>query len=343
MSHPEHPQHTPEFSRADYVGHLVRLDIPGTLAYLESVGETGMAEALRQKLHAPAPFATGDAFLDAVLNAYQSYFKDCFAPTTQPLEAAEQAARAALTERLGALLDQPGAELDDLEKTIKTKVEAGGRHFLGGTTQGYYGPYLWETTTRTDYDVEIPSGTETVTVFWMDGFLMRSWLDWLSAGEVGAGGWAKPEGLYCVRKAYAGTLDTPSFQISFLKHEAQHHADFRLGELEPWLLEYRAKLVELIYTPDSSFLASLLASADASSKANSHAYAAAKIVADLSAYLEAQGVSDGRAKLEAAAQDARVWGELEEGVRRGSREILAKNNFVKRNRIKSALSKFNLN
>ena len=147
----------------------MRLDIPGTLAYLESVGETGMAEALRKKLHAPAPFATGDAFLDAVLNAYQSYFKDCFAPTDQPLEAAEQAARQALTARLGTLLDQPGAELDALEKAIRTRVEADGRHFLGGTTQGYCGPYLWETTTRTDYDVEIPSGTETVTVFWMDG------------------------------------------------------------------------------------------------------------------------------------------------------------------------------
>lgn len=307
MSHTEQPQHTPDFNRGDYVGRLVRLDLPGTLAYLESVGETGMAEALRRKLSDPAPYATGDAFLDSVLNAYQSYFKDCFAPSDETLEAAEQNARAALTARLGALLDRPDADLDALEEAIKARIEADGRHFLGGTTQGYYGPYLWETTTRTDYDVEIPSGTETVTVFWMDGFLMRSWLDWLSEGAVGAGGWAKPEGLYCVRKAYAGTLDTPGFQISFLKHEAQHHADFRLGELEPWLLEYRAKLVELIYYPDSSFLASLLASGDASSKANSHAYAAAKIVADLAEVLEAQGVSDGRAKLEAAAQDAHVW------------------------------------
>jgi len=322
MSHPEQPQHTPEFNRGDYVGRLVRLDLPGTLAYLESVGETGMAAALRRKLSDPAPYATGDAFLDSVLNAYQSYFKDCFAPAGETLEAAEQAARQALTARLGALLDQPGADLDALEETLRAKVAAGGRHFLGGTTQGYYGPYLWAATTRTDYNVEIPSGTETVTVFWMDGFLMRSWLDWLSAGEVGAGGWAKPEGLYCVRQAYADKLDTPAFQISFLKHEAQHHADFRLGELEPWLLEYRAKLVELIYTPDASFLASLLASGDASSKANSHAYAAAQIVADLAAYLEAQGVSDGRAKLEAAVQDARVWRDVEEGVRRGGREML---------------------
>ena len=324
MSPSKQPQHTSTYHRADYVGLLVRLDIPGTLAYLESVGETGMAEALRRKLSDPKPFATGDAQLDAILNAYQAYFQVCFTPSDQSLEAAEQSARQTLIAQLGAIFNRPGADLDALEEIAKAKFEAAGWHFLGGTTQGYYGPYIWRTTTRTDYDVEIPSGTETVTVFWMDGFLMRSWLDWLSEGEVGAGGWAKDEGLYCVRKVYADKLDTPSFQISFLKHEAQHHADFRLGELEPWLLEYRAKLVELIYTPDSSFLASLLASADLSSKANSHAYAAATIVADLSAWLEAQGASDGRARLEVAARDEEVWGEMEEGVRGGGRELLEK-------------------
>ncbi len=141
----------------------------------------------------------------------------------------EQTARETLTAQLGKILDQPGAHLDALEETAKATFEAAGWHFLGGTTGSHYGPYIWQETTRTDYAVEIPSGTETVTVFWMDGFLMRSWLDWLSDGEVGAGGWAKEEGLYCVRKVYAGKLDQPSFQISFLKHEAQHHADFRKG------------------------------------------------------------------------------------------------------------------
>ena len=328
MPQTEQIQHTPAYHRADYIGLLVRLDIPGTLAYLDRVGETGMADALRQKLSDPKPLATGDTQLDAILNAYQAYFQACFTPSDQSLEAAEQSARQTLTAQLGAMLNRPGADLDALEETAKAKFEVAGWHFLGGTTQGYYGPYIWRTTTRTDYAVEIPSGTETVTVFWMDGFLMRSWLDWLSEGEVGAGGWAKDEGLYCVRKVYADKLDTPAFQISFLKHEAQHHADFRLGELEPWLLEYRAKLVELIYYPDSSFLASLLASADLSSKGNSHAYAAGKIVADLSAWLESQGVSNARAVLATATGDEEVWGDLVEGVRKGARELMEKQKNV---------------
>ncbi|MBG0788200.1 MAG: hypothetical protein H0S79_24190 [Anaerolineaceae bacterium] len=312
----------PPYNRADYVGLLVRLDIPGTLDYLDACGETGMAEALRRKLSSPEPFATGEATLDAILNAYQTYFQTCFTPADQTLEALEQSARATLTVQLGEILNQPGADLDPLEETAKAAFEAAGWHYLGGTTRSHYGPYIWQETTRTDYAVEIPSGTETVTVFWMDGFLMRSWLDWLSDGEVGAGGWAKDEGLYCVRKVYAGQLDQPSFQISFLKHEAQHHADFKRGELESWLLEYRAKLVELIYYPDSSFLKSLLASGDLASKGNSHAYAAGKIAADLSAWLEAQGAADGMRALEAATADEEKWEELQGVIRKGSRELL---------------------
>ena len=322
MSQSQPTDPTPTYNRADYVGLLVRLDIPGTLDYLNQCGETAMAGTLRRKLSDPEPFATGDSLLDAILNAYQRYFQTCFTPTDSSLEAQERAACQTLTAHLGEILALTGADLDAVEEAAKSAFEAAGWHFLGGTTQGYRGPYIWRTTTRTDYDVEIPSGIETVTVFWMDGFLMQSWLDWLSDGEVGAGGWAKDEGLYCVRKVYADKLDQPSFQFSFLKHEAQHHADFRLGELESWLLEYRAKLVELIYMPDSSFLQSLLASADLTSKGNSHAYAAGKILADLSAWLEAQGATDGMRVLEAAAADAGNWADMEGVIRKGSRELL---------------------
>lgn len=322
MSQAKPSDPTSTYSRADYVGLLVRLDIPGTLDYLDQCGEAGRAAALRRKLSDPEPFAAGDPLLDAILNAYQRYFQTCFTPADSTLEAREETARQTLTAQLGDILGQPEMDLGALEQIIGGRFHEAGWHYLGGTTQGYYGPYIWKTTTRTDYDVEIPSGIETVTVFWMDDFLMRSWLDWLSDGEVGAGGWAKDEGLYCVRKAYADKLDQPGFQISFLKHEAQHHADFRLGELEPWLLEYRAKLVELIYYPDSSFLKSLLNSADLANKANSHAYAAGKIITDLSAWLEAQGAADGLRALEAAAADAGNWADVEGVIRKGSRELL---------------------
>jgi hypothetical protein len=330
MSHPDTPT-TLTFSRSTFVGYLVRVDIPGALRYLESCGEAGKAATLRRKLQSPPAYDAGDPFLDRILNAYQDYFRRCFsaeldAPADSdgdlpPLKAAEREARRALAGALRDILDKPNAGLDELEAVIAERLAAAGLHFLGGLTGGYYGPYVWRETDRTDYTVELPLGTETLTVFWMGGFLMRSWLDWLSDGEAGAGGWAKDEGIYCVRAAYADEVDTPKFTISFLKHEAQHHADFRLGGLSSRDLEYRAKLVELLYYPDASFLGSLLTSADLRDKDNAHAYAAAAIVNGLASALEAEGVADGQALLQAVAKDEAAWADHRDLTRRAARAL----------------------
>ncbi len=144
----------------------------------------------------------------------------------------------------------PEADLDALEDAIKERLSASGWHTLGGTTGPFLGPYIWQETDKTDYAVELPDRTEDLTVFWMDGFIMRSWLDWLSDGETGTGGWAKEEGIYCVRDAYADkSRYAEYFNVSFLKHEAQHHADLRRGITKSSELEYRAKLVELMLLP----------------------------------------------------------------------------------------------
>lgn len=320
------------FSRSDFVGYLVRVDIPGTLRYLDSCGEASKAAALRRKLQSPPAHDTGNAFLDRVLDAYQDYFRHCFSaeldasagqPTGDPapLKAAEREARTALESALQEILELPGADLDELEDAIGERLTAAGLHFLGGTTGSYLGPYIWRETDRTDYTVELPLGPETLTVFWLDGFLMCSWLDWLSDGEVGAGGWAKDEGIYCVRKSYADQIDTPQFTVSFLKHEAQHHADFRWGELSSSDLEYRAKLVELIYLEEADFLRSLLLSADLSDRDNSHAYAAAAIVDGLAAALEAQGAEDGLARLQSVAGDEAEWAEQRDVIQRAARSL----------------------
>ena len=313
-----------EYNRAEYIGRLVRADIPGALAYLEACGETERANALRKKLTDPAPYETLYAFLNPILDAYQEYFRACFSAGLTgdvDLKAAEREAHAALEGQLQELLGMPEAELDELEEAIKAQAEVSGLHFLGGDTQGYHGPYIWQEMTQTDYEVELPLGTETLTLFWMDGFIMRSWLDWLTDGDAGAGGWAKPEGIYCVRKAYANFIDKPRFQISFLKHEAQHHADMRQWDLSSSDLEYRAKLVEMMHYEDASKLRSLLIEGDLSNPGNSHAYASGKITAGLAEWMEAQGVAGGMALLEKLVADEGAWEEYREKVQRGAREL----------------------
>ena len=316
-----------EYNRAEYIGRLVRADIPGALDYLDACGEFERANALHQKLTNPSPYQTEYPFLNPFLDAYQDYFRACFGAGlagAADLKAVEREACIGLEKRLKELLEMPEADLDQLEAAFREKTQAAGLECLAGQTQGYHGPYIWQEMTQTDYEVELPLGIEKLTVFWMDGFIMRSWLDWLTDGDAGAGGWAKPEGIYCVRKPYEKLFDTPYFAISFLKHEAQHHADMRQWDLSSGDLEYRAKLVELMHYPDTSFLKSLLIEGDLSNPDNSHAYAAGKITAGLAAWMEAQGVAGGMALLEKLVEDEGAWKKEREKVQRGARVLFDK-------------------
>jgi hypothetical protein len=89
----------------------------------------------------------------------------------------------------------------------------------------------------------------------MSDFILQSWLHFATFGGKFAGGWARTDGLYYVNdrpKKKRIELDSSEFQISYLKHEAQHLSDYSLfPNLQAKDLEYRAKLVELIYEPKS--------------------------------------------------------------------------------------------
>ncbi len=312
------------FDKSRYKGYLVCADIRGALDYLDACGETARAQALRQRLVSPPGSQSGIILADRIIDAYHRYFQNCFAPvdaTTAP-KTREPAARNELEKELRMILHQPDRSLDDLEQALTGIFNDLGLSYLGGRTCGYYGPYIWRETAETTYEVEIPSGKEHVVVHWMDGFISRSWLDWLSGGEYGAGGWAGSGGLYCVKSAYKGELETPTFTISFLKHEAQHQADYRYGEMSARDLEYRAKLVELIFYQDPSFLHALLASGDPSDKDNSHAYAAAMITDRLSRYLGARFQCDGMNMLNQAARTMALWNNFKENIQKGAAYLL---------------------
>ncbi len=172
---------------------------------------------------------------------------------------------------------------ETIEEEVLKIVKAEGYEYLGGQTQGYYGPYIWKSSTRETYEVELPTGIELYTVVMMDGFISRSWLDFLTFGESGAGGWAEDDGtLCCVRSAYQKGSEEV-FNISFLKHEAQHAYDKKTyRNLLSVDLEYRAKLVELIYWPIDRKIKAILREADNSNPDNSHAMAAYRIISKMS-------------------------------------------------------------
>ena len=216
-------------------------------------------------------FEVPDALND-ILRQYQIYYRDVFYCGLPEAEAADK-----LRTRLKALLDLPDAGEELLTERLRSAFEAEGYHALFGKTQGYYGPYIWRDTVPTVYRVELPGGTAEYTVNILKGFVFRSWMDYLTFGRFGTGGWASPDGtINCIAQAY--DFESERFLVSLLKHEAQHAVDMkRFPAITPAELEYRAKLVELHYSGDLGLLQKFVSEADESRADDSHAAASARI------------------------------------------------------------------
>ena len=216
-------------------------------------------------------FEVPDALND-ILRQYQVYYRDVFYCGLPEAEAADK-----LRTLLKALLHLPDAGEELLTERLRSAFEAEGYHALFGKTQGYYGPYIWRDTVPTVYRVELPGGTAEYTVNILKGFVFRSWMDYLTFGRFGTGGWASPDGtINCIAQAY--DFESERFLVSLLKHEAQHAVDMkRFPAITPTELEYRAKLVELHYSGDLGLLQKFVSEADESRADDSHAAASARI------------------------------------------------------------------
>ncbi len=266
-----------------FYGCLIRGSLYDAMDYLRRFPEqtqrlsryqTVFEQDLRPVLH-PNPA------LAALLDVYQQYYRDVFYRNV-PAEEAE----AAMCARFAALLpvEDGNQPLDMLEDTyVAAAFTARGLHFLGGRTSGYYGPYIWRTSEDRIYDVEQPNGVQPYAVRLLDGFICRSWLDYLSFGEIGTGGWIGDDGaIHCVKSSY--DLQSEAFTVSLLKHEAQHAMDLASYKgISSAELEYRAKLVELIYSQKRRLLPQLILAADCAQPGNGHALAAERIAADFAA------------------------------------------------------------
>jgi len=234
-------------------------DVVAAYEYIQSVPEKSTkqkkleAKYFRRFFSAKPPyrFKSDDPWIRRVLVAYYQYFTAVL--TRKSVLEAENQLRESLVELIpeSTLKDN----MDILEAYLEQKFKEKGYHFLGGVTPPYRGPYIWKTTTEKEFTVLLPHQVQKVTVYFMTDFLLQSWIHFATFGEKFAGGWAKEDGLYFVAerpKNKRVEINSSEFQVSYLKHEAQHQIDFaRFPDLSPKDLEYRAKLVELIYEPVS--------------------------------------------------------------------------------------------
>ena len=253
---------------------FVNGDIKGAIAYMRNHEEFKDILPAHVAIFEDQKYRTYEIpdNLNDILRLYQIYFRNTFYCGSPEAEAADK-----LRTGLKALLNTPDAGDGLLTEQLQSMFGSEGYHALFGNTQGYYGPYIWRDTVPTVYRVELPDGTAEYTVNILSGFVFRSWMDYLTFGRYGTGGWASPDGtINCIEQAY--DFASERFLVSLLKHEAQHTMDMkRFPEITPAELEYRAKLVELHYASDLGLLWKFLSEAEESRAGDSHAVAAARI------------------------------------------------------------------
>ena len=278
-----------EFSKAQYRGHLIRGDLLGAIRYIKQFPEQAeLAERYRKRFEGEEYAASGeDAVLEAILSAYRKYYRETFY-----LGMDREKAEDRLSGRLARVLGAEKGTVEQLEEKVAETVRGRGLYFLGGRTSGWYGPYIWKAMETKTYQVELPEGVQAYSIRLLDGFLSRSWLDYISFGEIGTGGWSNGDGLiHCVREAY--DVASESFRVSLLKHEAQHALDLaRYPGMTSEDLEYRAKLVELIYSEERNMMTRFDGEADAAKKSDGHALASSRIVEGFAACLGPGGALD---------------------------------------------------
>lgn len=171
--------------------------------------------------------------------------------------------------------------MDALEHIIEEGFRERGYYFLGGVTPPFRGPYIWKNMESLQFDVELPGTIQPATVHMMYDFIMESWIGFATCAQKHVGGCSKEDGIYCNAICYPNR-EGEDFQVSYLKHEAQHFYDQNhFPELQSTDIEYRAKLVELIYRRDHTILRKFFLEAGKNPDF-SHTYAAYLILQQLS-------------------------------------------------------------
>ena len=260
-------------------------DINSAMEYLNCIQpKTKEIELLQQKYNerffsqnSYENILTEDRWIRDVVSAYHGYFRTVLT-NAEVMGEAELNLNKSLKMHLNV---ESSEDIDETENGLASIFSEKGYYFLGGVTPPFRGAYIWKRMETLNFDVEIPNQMITVSVHMMSEFLLEGWMGYATFNHRAVGGWANENGLYCNLKRYKN-LDDDSFQVSYLKHEAQHLYDYtHFPKLKSEELEYRAKLVELIYSKNHLILKKFLN--DAKNDPNfPHPYSSYNIIKSLS-------------------------------------------------------------
>ena len=286
-------------------------------AHAATPGGADLARQFRERFQTPqsgpAP-ASGDTLVDAVVTAYHRYWREVLTGKTR-----SGTAEMALVSTLREILAHrgPDSEIDlqaDVYAQVEQALQSRGFHSLLSLAPPLQDLFVWRKEAPRRYRVELTDHQREVQVVFLSEFTSLGWKDYASLGLAATTGWVEGETLYCVEWAYLP--DSENFEVSYLRHEARHLADFeRFPGLPADQLEYRAKLTELAFA--SGTLPRLLQDFSAKAAPNPdspHALANQRLVDDLHRTLRG----------EAFPGNAAVWDGLNAArVSRAARELLA--------------------
>lgn len=274
-----------------FYGHIVQGDLIGAVDYLKSF--PGKKATLNKYLRI---FDKGSQIkhsknpvLNSVCLIFDEYYRNVFWLKVDTLKAVQRLCDGfcellSTSKQCFSSIQEAEEAWEVIEEKVKRLVEAQGYHYVGGKTQGFYGPYIWKDTKRTIYKVKLPYTVEDFPLDMMTGFICCSWMSHISFGRIGTGGWGGDDGvLSCVKKRYRYRRMTSRFKIDFLKHEAQHVLDKRqFPGISSTHMEYRAKLVQLIYAKSMKSFWGFVSEASKEDINNSHVVASYLLVRNLS-------------------------------------------------------------
>ena len=189
---------------------------------------------------------SGNALVDAVIAVYRDYWTNSLLAgvTTADSSAPLQELRAVLHGHGGPAVAE--SSHGETFAAVEAALAAEGVHALAVPAPPLQDLLIWADQRLQDFEVELTDQTRTVNVVFMSGLHSAGWKHFATLGLVTTTGWVEDGALYCVEWAYA--TDSETFEVSYLKHESRHLADFeQFPGLSSAQLEYRAKLTELAF------------------------------------------------------------------------------------------------
>jgi len=191
---------------------------------------------------------SGNALVDEITAVYRTYWADSLlfgTANVDPTAPAEALGETLSKHGWAATLDAPVDAMDIFEK-VEAALAAQGVHALAVQASPLQDLLVWASQSEAEFEVELTDHSRRVRVVFLSDFYSQGWKHFATLGFASTTGWVEDGALYCVEWAYAP--ETEAFEVSYLKHESRHLADFeRFAGLSSTDLEYRAKMTELAF------------------------------------------------------------------------------------------------